>query len=57
MVVPTYQKTTAPSVGYLALNTILWECKGIARGYPMQSYRVDGYGRPSLLLFPKHLIL
>jgi hypothetical protein len=25
-------------------HEILWECKGIVRGYPMQSYRAEGYG-------------
>jgi hypothetical protein len=30
---------------------IPWGCKGVARGYPMQSYRAEGYGRLSLLLF------
>jgi hypothetical protein len=29
---------------------VLWECKGIARGYPMHSYRAKGYCRISLLL-------
>jgi hypothetical protein len=39
----------------LATDTeILWECKGIARGYPMSSYRSEGYGRLSLLLFLQH---
>jgi hypothetical protein len=23
---------------------VLWECKGIARGYSMHSYRAEGYG-------------
>jgi hypothetical protein len=35
-------------------HEILWECKGIARGYPMQSYRAEGYGRLSLLSFLAH---
>jgi hypothetical protein len=35
-------------------HEILWDCKGIARGYPMQSYRVEGYGRLSLLSFLTH---
>jgi hypothetical protein len=38
-------------------HEILWECKGIARGYPMQSYRAEGYGRLSLLSFLTHYIL
>jgi hypothetical protein len=36
---------------------LLGECKGIARGYPMQSYRVEGYGRCSLLSFLTHVLL
>jgi hypothetical protein len=35
---------------------IIWDCQGIARGYPMQSYRAEGYGRMSLLLFLNHYI-
>jgi hypothetical protein len=35
---------------------ILWECKGIARGYPMTSYRAEGYGRISVLSFLTHYI-
>jgi hypothetical protein len=38
-------------------HEIPWECKGIARGYPMQSYRAEGYGRISLRLFLAHYIL
>jgi hypothetical protein len=38
-------------------HEILWECKGIARGYPMRSYRAEGYGRISLLSFLTHCIL
>jgi hypothetical protein len=58
MVVPTYQKTTAPFHGVLgAEHEILRECKGIARGYPMQSYRTGGCGRLSLLSFLTHYIL
>jgi hypothetical protein len=30
---------------------VIWDCKGIARGYPMQSYRTEGYGRMFVLLF------
>jgi hypothetical protein len=30
-------------------HEIQWERKGIARGYPMQSYRTEGYGRLYLL--------
>jgi hypothetical protein len=37
-------------------HEILWECKGIARDYPMQ-YRAEGYGRLSLLSFLTHYIL
>jgi hypothetical protein len=37
-------------------HEILWECKGIARGYPTQSYRAEGYGRLSLLWFLTHYI-
>jgi hypothetical protein len=36
---------------------IVWECKDIARGYPMQSYRAEGYGRLSLLSFLTHYLL
>jgi hypothetical protein len=35
---------------------VIWDCEGTARGYPMQSYRAEGYGRMSLLLFLKHYI-
>jgi hypothetical protein len=35
---------------------IQWECKGIARGYQMQSYRAEGYGRLSLLSFLTHYL-
>jgi hypothetical protein len=35
---------------------ILWGCRGIARGYPMHSYRTEWYGRISLLLFPTHYL-
>jgi hypothetical protein len=38
-------------------HEILLECKGIVRGYPVQSYRAEGYGRISLLLFLTHYIL
>jgi hypothetical protein len=37
-------------------HEIMWDCEGTARGYPMQSYRAEGYGRMSLLLFLKHYI-
>jgi hypothetical protein len=36
---------------------ILWEFKDIARGYPMQPYRAEGYGRLSLLSFLAHYLL
>jgi hypothetical protein len=32
-------------------DAALWDCEGVARGYPMQSYRAEGYGRMSFLLF------
>jgi hypothetical protein len=35
---------------------IEYDCQGIARGYPIQSYRAEGYGRMSLLLFLTHYI-
>jgi hypothetical protein len=35
---------------------IIWDCQGTARGYPMQSYRAEGYGRMSVLLFLTHYI-
>jgi hypothetical protein len=38
-------------------HEILWECKGIARGYPMQSYRAERYGRISLISFTTHYSL
>jgi hypothetical protein len=38
-------------------HEILWECKGFARGYPIQSYRAEGYGRLSLLSFLTHYML
>jgi hypothetical protein len=34
----------------------LCECKGIARAYPVHSYRAEGYGRISLLLFVTHYL-
>jgi hypothetical protein len=37
-------------------HEVIWECDGVARGYPMQSYRAEGYGRMSLLLFLAHYI-
>jgi hypothetical protein len=37
-------------------DEVIWECEGTARGYPMQSYRAEGYGRMSLLLFLTHYI-
>jgi hypothetical protein len=37
-------------------DEVIWDCEGTARGYPMQSYRAEGYGRMSLLLFLKHYI-
>jgi hypothetical protein len=36
---------------------ILWECKGIARGHPMQSYRSEGYRRLSLFSSLTHYLL
>jgi hypothetical protein len=35
---------------------VLWECKGIARGYQMHFYQAEGYGRISLLLFLTHYL-
>jgi hypothetical protein len=35
---------------------IIFQCEGIARGYPMDSYRAKGYGRMFLLLFLTHYI-
>ena len=35
---------------------IIWECKGIARGNPMSSYRAEGYGRLSMLSFLTHYL-
>ena len=32
-------------------DEVICDCQGIARGYPMQSYRAEGYGRMSLFLF------
>jgi hypothetical protein len=37
-------------------DAVIWDCEGVARGYPMQSYRAEGYGRMSLLLFLTHYI-
>jgi hypothetical protein len=37
-------------------HEVIWDCEGVARGYPMQSYRAEGYGRMSLLLFLTHYI-
>jgi hypothetical protein len=34
-----------------AKHEVTWDCESIARGYPMPSYRAEGYGRISLLLF------
>jgi hypothetical protein len=35
---------------------ILSGCKGVARGYPMTSYRAEGYGRISVLSFLTHYL-
>jgi hypothetical protein len=37
-------------------HEVIWDCEGTARGSPMQSYRAEGYGRMSLLLFLTHYI-
>jgi hypothetical protein len=34
-------------------NEVIWDCEGTARGYPMQSYRAEEYGR---ILFLTHYI-
>jgi hypothetical protein len=37
-------------------DEVIWDCEGVARGDPMQSYRAEGYGRMSVLLFLTHYI-
>jgi hypothetical protein len=37
-------------------DEVIWDYEGVARGYPMQSYRAEGYGRMSVLLFLTHYI-
>jgi hypothetical protein len=37
-------------------HEVIWDCEGVARDYPVQSYRAEGYGRMSLLLFLTHYI-
>jgi hypothetical protein len=46
------------SIGWVigTKHEIIWDCEGVARGYPLQSYRAEGYGRMSLLLFLTHYI-
>jgi hypothetical protein len=31
-------------------DEVIWDCEGITRGYPMQSYRAEGYGSLHSLL-------
>jgi hypothetical protein len=52
------QKDDFGSFGWVigTKDEVIWDCEGTARGYPMQSYRAEGYGRMSLLLFLKHYI-
>jgi hypothetical protein len=52
------QKDDHGSFGWVmgTKDEVIWDCEGIARGYPMQSYRAEGYGRMSLLLFLAHYI-
>ena len=52
------QKDEYGSFGWVigTSHEVIWDCEGTARGYPMQSYRAEGYGRMSLLLFLTHYI-
>jgi hypothetical protein len=52
------QKDDYGSFGWVigTKDEVIWDCEGTARGYPMQSYRAEGYGRMSLLLFLTHFI-
>jgi hypothetical protein len=50
------QKDDHGSFGRVIGTKVIWDCEGVARGYPMQSYRAEGYGRMSLLLFLAHYI-
>jgi hypothetical protein len=51
------QKDDHGSFGWVigTQDGVVWDCEGVARGYPMQSYRAEGYGRMSLLLFLANL--
>jgi hypothetical protein len=43
--------TMAPSGWVIGTETeIIWDCQGVARGYPMQSHRAEGYACPYLFL-------
>jgi hypothetical protein len=37
-------------------DEVIWDCQGTARGYPMQSYRTEGYGCTYIHLFLAHYI-
>jgi hypothetical protein len=37
-------------------DEVIWDHEGVARGYPIQSYRAKSYGRMSLVLFLPHYI-
>jgi hypothetical protein len=52
------QKYDLGSFGWVigTQDEVMWDCEGVARGYPMQFYRAEGYGRMSLLLFLAHYI-
>jgi hypothetical protein len=52
------QKDDHGSFGWVigTKDEVIWDCEGVARGYTMQSYRAEGYGRMSLLLFLAHYI-
>jgi hypothetical protein len=51
-------KTDYGSFGWVigTKDEVIWDCQGTARGYPMLSYRAEGYGRMSLLLFLTYFI-
>jgi hypothetical protein len=52
------QKDDHGSFGWVigTQDEVICDCEGVARGYPMQSYRAEGYGRMSRLLFLAHYI-
>jgi hypothetical protein len=52
------QKDDFGSFGWVigTKDEVIWDCEGTTRGYPLQPYRAEGYGRMALLMFLKHYI-